>query len=579
MIHKTLVILLAFLSFLLAAVVSRTVFERLPHLEDEVAYLFQARVFANGEVTADVPQPSLAYWQPFVITMNGKRFSKYTPGWSFILSLGVSMGQAWVINAFCAMLTVSLTYRIGKEIFHPDVGIIAAALVTFSPMALLLNGTLMGHSAALTCLLFFILAYWRIEQGHHGIRWGIVGGVALGLLVINRQLTAASAALPFILWSIIRLPYLLKKPRELIPPYVMLALITLIIAAAIPLYNHITSGDYRTNLYRKVWDYDRVGFGEGYGRNGHTIIKGVAHARYDLSLTAADLFGWVLGEVTPEVQEHLRTQSDYFPLYGLSFFILPFGLLAGFRRWWMRAWVLLGLIWLIPPLVNNATFLITDEAAIWRWLMMGILVMLLPLIIFAIYPPDHQTRWTWFLLAIAVCLIGGHMAYWVGSQRYSTRYYFEALPALAIIAALAFDKLFHQLKRFRLLYFMGVLAFTGLICWSYVHYSVPRIQALYQFNGVTQAKIEAVAARRIDERPILVIVTSVPGSRFTWRGYGSLIAVTDPYFENDIIVARDYNGQSRDAIIQQFPNHQVIDMTINYTEAWFTGDCDGGNCG
>lgn len=569
MIQKTLVITLAFLSFFLAAFVSRTVFERLPHLEDEVAYLFQARVFAHGDVVADVPQPSLAFWQPFVVTDNDHRFSKYSPGWSMLLSLGINMGQAWIINAFCGMLTVALTYRIGKEIFNPNVGFIAAVLVTFSPMALLLNATLMGHSTALTALLFFILAYWKIEQKQNALRWGLIGGLALGLLVINRQLTAIGAALPFILWSVVNLPNTLKQPRNLVP-YVALSAVTLLISVAIPLYNHAASGDYSKNLYLEVWSYDRVGFGEGYGRNGHTIIKGVAHARYDLSLTAADLFGWVQGDVTDDVQKHLQVSSDYFPLFGFGFLLIPFGLLVGFKRWWMRVWVFIGLIWLLPPLMSNAHFLVSDEAQIWRWLLIGVGLMLLPLISFAIRPQDHQTRWTWLFLGIAVSLIGAHMAYWVGSQRYSTRYYFEALPALALITALALEWVYRQLKPYKFAAIISVMLFVGQVAFSYYHYSVPRIESLYQFNGVTQEKIDAVAARREDNRPILVIVTSEPESSFTWRGYGSLTAVTDPYFENDIIVARDYNGSSREQIIGLFPDRQVIDMTINYTEAWFS---------
>ena len=102
------VVALAFFAFFMSAHLSRTVFERLPHLEDEVAYLFQARVFARGDIVIETPNPRRAYWQPFVVDHEGLRFSKYTPGWSALLSLGVNLGQTWVINAFFALLTVAL---------------------------------------------------------------------------------------------------------------------------------------------------------------------------------------------------------------------------------------------------------------------------------------------------------------------------------------------------------------------------------------------------------------------------------------------------------------------------------------
>ncbi|MEQ9027176.1 MAG: hypothetical protein RLP44_00560, partial [Aggregatilineales bacterium] len=73
------VLCLVFFSFFMSALVSRTVFDRLPHLEDEMAYVYQARVFARGDVVIDRPEPWNAYWQPFVIGYEetGTAFSKY----------------------------------------------------------------------------------------------------------------------------------------------------------------------------------------------------------------------------------------------------------------------------------------------------------------------------------------------------------------------------------------------------------------------------------------------------------------------------------------------------------------------
>ena len=41
-------VLIAIVFFLLVALVSLGVFERIPHVEDEAAYWFQAQVFARG---------------------------------------------------------------------------------------------------------------------------------------------------------------------------------------------------------------------------------------------------------------------------------------------------------------------------------------------------------------------------------------------------------------------------------------------------------------------------------------------------------------------------------------------------
>ncbi len=95
--HQIVAILIASFAFFMSGLVSERVFERMPHLEDELAYLYQARIFAGGQVVIETPQPANAYWQPFVVDSaeTGNRFGKYTPGWSAILAIGVLLDQEW----------------------------------------------------------------------------------------------------------------------------------------------------------------------------------------------------------------------------------------------------------------------------------------------------------------------------------------------------------------------------------------------------------------------------------------------------------------------------------------------------
>jgi 4-amino-4-deoxy-L-arabinose transferase-like glycosyltransferase len=582
-------IVFVFFSFFISALIHQTVFERMPHLEDEMAYIFQARIFARGDVVVDIPQPRRAFWQPFVVDYDetGARFGKYTPGWPALLAIGVNLGQMWVINAFFAALTIALVYRLGREICSPDAGLMAAALVAFSPMALLLNASFMGHTAALTCFTLFMWCYWRMERAgqrerlRSAVQWGVVGGVALGLLVVNRPLTAVGVGAPFVLWSgfkVLRAVYhdlTGGGERRLLPtftPLLAIALFTVVISATIPLFNHTATGDPFKNLYTLIWPYDRVGFGECCGRNVHTIIKGILHTRYDLSLTAADLFGWQAGLITPELQEHLRTRSNYWPVLGFSFLLLPFGLLAGFRRSWLRGWALVGMMWLVVPLALNMSFLrdTNNMTPAWLWLGVGAAWMLLPPLLLAwSRHRDSRSTWTWLLLGVIVGLVGAHLTYWVGSQRYSTRYYFEALTAFALLSALPLAWLARRTSRPAI---YGLLALALL--WSLYVYSTPRINALYRFNFISPEQIEMVEACRIDDRPALVIVT---GTSVRWRAHGSLMAVTGPHLDDEIVVAWDYapGTDVRQSILERFPDRQVIEMEAHENEAWLTdADCE-----
>lgn len=580
---------------LMSALVSRTVFERVPHLEDEIAYLFQAKVFERGQLTVPIYEPRRSYWQPFVVEFEptGQRFSKYTPGWSLILAAGVNMGQAWVVNAFLAALTVALTYRLGKEIFNADTGLMAAALTAFSPMLLLLNGSLMGHTAALCCTMLFMYAYWRLTHGRRGLLWGALAGLALGLLIINRPITAVSVALPFVMWSGLSL---LKTARwslgfmvKQLRPLLLLTAVALLISTVIPIYNTAAAGNPRQNLYLLVWDYDQLGFGECCGRNGHRLDKGIRQTRWDLSMAAADIFGWQLGSLPEDSPDWLRSLATQWNVPGVSWALLPFALFLGFKqRWpWLALWFVFGFFLLaqtseLPNLLRQEGF-----ASIWRvlglpadplasagfgaaWMIAALVWICAPFGVIALLREDHKMLWTWLLASVSMCLILAHVAYWVGAQLYSTRYYAEGVAALAILSAVPLAWLAHRWK--------ALPVYTGLamiLFYSLYAYSTPRITPLYRLNLVNPDVVEQVKARAQGDRPILVLAS---GDRVSdavkWRSLGSLMAVTSPFLDSPIVIAWDFAPNNhelniRQKILDRFPNRQIIEIGVQDNAWWF----------
>lgn len=590
-----LVLLLVAFAFGMSALVSRTVFERLPHLEDEVAYLFQARIFARGEVVIDTPDPRNAFWQPFVVDSRetGHRFGKYTPGWPLLLSLGVRMGQVWLVNALLSALTVALVYRIGREIYAHEVGVLAALLTAFSPAALLLNSSLMGHTAALFYATLFIYAYWRLEHGRRRLTWGLVAGAALGLLAMTRPLTTLAIALPFVIWSGLRLAErLLSAMRQRgqwqhfwrnLAPLLLLSGVALSLVTTLPAFNYAATGDASQNLYELVWSYDKVGFGDCCGRSGHTLEKAFRHTRFDLSLTAADLFGWQLAPITPQLQEHLRTSASYWPEIGLSFVLLPVGILLGILAVfsakppsgrWLRliallAWSGVALAWVLLPinieadLVQNTLGLnpdwITEPSSGWLWTGLALLWLSAPMVLWLRWRETPQIPYTWLLASVVLGIVLVQMLYWIGSQRYSTRYYFEALQAAALLSALPLGWLARRVSR-PLVYSVICLLAIGTL----YHYSTPRIAALYQFNFITQEHVDAIDAQRDRDQDILVIVTgsSSGDDRVRWRAYGTWMAVTSPFLDSEIVVARDFGSDGfRERILATVgADRQIIEV-------------------
>lgn len=591
--HQTAVLILVFFAFMMSALISRTVFERLPHLEDEIAYLFQAKVFASGNIVADIPEPRGAYWQPFVIDYGetGNRFGKYTPGWPLLLSFGVLIGQWWLMNALFSALTVAVIYRLGREVYSADVGVIAAILAAFSPMALLLNGSLMGHTSALFYAVTFAYAYWRIMQGRHTLRWGILAGVMLGLLVMTRPLTAIAVVAPFVLWSLLRLlRAALMTDRvqgrfwrviRVLRPLVALGVITLIFSATIPAFNHVATGDAGKNLYTLVWDYDRIGFGECCGRSGHTLEKGIRHTRFDLSLTAADLFGWQSGTVDEEAIDHFVNQSDYYPHIGLSFILLVPGVIVGVV-WGLRhrksravmlilavLWGAAAFYWGTLPL-NLSPAEITDPAWGWRWVIGAALIALAPLVSVVWRDDIQPAQMTWILVAWLLMLVIVQASYWIGSQRYSTRYYFEALAPAALLSALPLGWLARQWAgRLKPVIYIGLLCVS---LYSLTQYSLPRIGALYRFNTIGQHDVIALEAVRQTDEPVLVLINGASSGEnaVRWRAMGTFMAISDPMFKGDVIYAWDNGAEGRrEQILSLYPNREIVEVDAAGNEATF----------
>jgi len=362
--------------------------------------------------------------------------------------------------------------------------------------------------------------------------------------------------------------------QRVLTPLLALSLVTIVIALLVPLYNYQATGDARANLYRFVWEYDQIGYGQGYGRNGHTLEKGVRHARFDLSLTAADLFGWQLepltdssGAVRPDLDDHFVNQGDYYPATGVSWLLLPFAFIIIYRKRsiWIFAWAALGLAWLaLPFLITGDT--VTDASLIrnpqMAWItVIGLVIWLCaPLLVLR----ETVKSWTWLLTATALALIIVQLTYWIGSQRYSTRYFYEGLTAAALLSALPIVWLAQRTNR--LIVYGIFAAVLGVACATY---SLPRIGVLHGFNLLNRQIVDAVEARREDGRDVLVIIT---GENVRWRSYGALMSQTSPYLDSPIVAARVSSSIPREQVIAMFPDRQVIEMQAEENAAWFADE-------
>ncbi len=311
-------IILSLLAVLAGFLVSELVFERLAHIEDEMAYLWQAQVLAHNKLSLPSPPEPKSFLVPFVVDHNGQRFGKYPPGWPLILSIGVRFGVPYLVNPLLAGLGVWLTYLLGKRVLSEHVGLLAAGLTLTSPFFMMNSGSLLSHPFGLVLSAGFTLSWLDAFSNKDQPRpWfsTTISAICLGALLLTRPLTALAVAIPFIIHAL----YLLWKGDSFTRNrLVAFVLIVIGFSGLYFVWQDAVTGDPFLNPYTLWWDYDRIGFGPGHGHaeEGHTLYKARINTRFSLLSGWLDLFGWL----------------------NYSWLFLPIGLVAIRKN--MRAWLL-----------------------------------------------------------------------------------------------------------------------------------------------------------------------------------------------------------------------------------------------
>lgn len=287
-------LLLSLLAVLAAYAVADRVFERFGHLEDEIAFVWEAQVISRGDLTRPSPPQPWSFMVPFVIDHGGERFGKYPIGWPALLSYGVRFGLRDWINPLLAGLALWLTYRLGKRLLNEKVGLLAAGLTLTSPFFLLNSGSLLSHPFGLALSAALALVWLDGFGELHGERrWlaTVTAGLLLGTLALTRPFTALAVAFPFALHG---LYLLLRGDRATRLHLLSFGLIVASLAFFHFAWQSAVTGDALTNPYTLWWKYDNVGFGEAFGRSGHSLKRAMINLKVSLGSGISDLFGWPL---------------------------------------------------------------------------------------------------------------------------------------------------------------------------------------------------------------------------------------------------------------------------------------------
>lgn len=283
--------------------------DAIPHWPDAVAYVWQAKIFASGQIAADAPAvpPSFDFFYPPLIVVDGDRWSSIFPyGQSLVLAPGELVRAPWLIPPLIGGLSVALLWLCGRPMYGNGTAVLACVLFAASPFVLMQSSNFMSHSTAVFYMLASLYCLQRSNSGSRPIMFGALAGLAFGLLFGTRPLPAASVALPF---GALFVTATWPRPwaRELWPRIGAIALGLGVALAIFLLFNYGTTGNPLESAYRDS-NSQRLGFG-----GDHSLAIGLQNQQANLATLLLVLQGW------PQ-------------FVGLGFVLLPL-VLASRNRW------------------------------------------------------------------------------------------------------------------------------------------------------------------------------------------------------------------------------------------------------
>jgi hypothetical protein len=331
------------------------------------------------------------------------------------------------------------------------------------------------------------------------------------------------------------------------------------------------TGDALKNPYVLWWPYDEIGFGKGHGvlEKGHNIKQAIYNTYLSLISGAHDLFGWG----------------------ALSWIFIPYGLwasvfgekipagerAAGKRRAKGKR---------EPDVKDRGE---SRVKAVWL-----------------------SNRQAWMLFGMVASLVVLYMAYWIGSELYGPRYYYEGLFSLTLLsgAGIAFlagwrvnpggeagagepmgspqpagspqraglgDHAGSPLQGWRRVQItrrlrapLMILIVAGLVGYNLAVYLPDRLQEMDGLYGINRNILRNFLDSRIfqqagednnqpadaaDTRPVqpaLIIVHSE-----TWHFYGALLELEDPFLTTPFIFAWSLDPTTDAVLHHDFPERTV----------------------
>jgi hypothetical protein len=289
---------------ILSAGLSWGVYQRHPHVADEVAYLYNARYFAAGKVVMAPPPVVAAFNVDLMDYQPDKWFSAVPLGWPAVLTAGAAVGIPWLVNPILAGCNVLLVYLLLTEIYSLRIARIAVLLLCASPWNAFLAMSFMTHTVTMTFALLAFLGVARARR-NGSTAWALLAGAAVGAGSLVRPLDGLIVGVLAGAWAVG-----FGGTRLKLRGLVALAASTVLVGALVLPYNKALTGDPTASPLISYLDKqygpksNEYGFGPERGMGwptdaypGHTPFEALINAQLNGASLNTDLFGWGTGSI------------------------------------------------------------------------------------------------------------------------------------------------------------------------------------------------------------------------------------------------------------------------------------------
>ncbi len=273
---------LAALLTIAAAYTMRVAFVSNPHLVDEVAQLFQARVFSSGRLAAPLPEPPQFFLFTHTWITEAGWVSQFPPGHSLLLAAGMLLGAEWLVNPLLGGATVVLVFVVARGMFDAPTARVAAFLCAASAWVLFMSATYMNHALAVV----LVLGAWAcvFASARPGVMHYVGAGLLLGAAAATRPLDAVAGALPLAIYLAAA-----RRPRALAT--VVLGGLPLVLALA--WYNWRLFGGPLDFGYTVLWgEGHQLGFHADAWGDEYTPLIGLGNVVSAIRRLHIYLFEW-----------------------------------------------------------------------------------------------------------------------------------------------------------------------------------------------------------------------------------------------------------------------------------------------